>query len=292
MKVINFGSLCIDNVYSVPYFVRPGETLPCTAYKVHPGGKGLNQSLALARAGAPVWHAGRVGPDGRWLIEVMAKAGVSTRLTREVDRPSGHAVIQVSPSGENAIVIFGGANRAITPGDVNEVLAHAKPGDYLLLQNEISCMPEILKGAHRAGMIVVLNAAPITPELLTYPLDKVSLFIINEVEGEALTDSAEPSVMIDRLLARYPQCAVTVTLGEAGAIYGDRNLRHQQAATPVTAVDSTGAGETFTGYFLAELIAGKGVKQAMATACLAGAICVTRPGAASSIPKRTDLPSG
>jgi ribokinase len=289
MKVINFGSLCIDNVYWVPYFVKPGETLPCTDYQVHPGGKGLNQSLALAKAGANVWHAGKVGEDGAWLKEILSQAGVDTRLTEIIGVPSGHANIQVTPNGENAIVLFGGANQSITADDIATVLPYGEKGDYLLVQNEVSCMPELLEHAHARGLKIAFNAAPITSKVLDYPLAAVDIFIVNEVEGEALSGESEPEMMVKALLELYPDAAIALTLGDKGAIYADRGRTIRQDATVVDATDTTGAGDTFTGYFLAELIREEEISGCLATACKAAAICVTRHGAATSIPRREEL---
>jgi ribokinase len=289
MKVINFGSLCIDNVYQVPYFVKPGETLPCTDYQQHPGGKGLNQSLALAKAGAKVWHAGKVGKEGEWLKELLTKAGVDTRLTEIVSVPSGHANIQVTPDGQNAIVLFGGANRSITVDDVDTVLAHGEKDDYLLVQNEISCMPEVLEHAKSRGLKIAFNAAPITERVLDYPLDTVDIFIVNEVEGEALSGESEPERIIKTLLKLYPASAITLTLGEQGVIYADQDRTIHQDGYVVNATDTTGAGDTFTGYFLAELLRQEDISSCLITACKAAAICVTRPGAATSIPERQEL---
>lgn len=289
MKVINFGSLCIDNVYQVPYFVKPGETLPCTDYQQHPGGKGLNQSLALAKAGATVWHAGKVGEEGSWLKEILTRAGVDTRLTKIVGVPSGHANIQVTPDGQNGIVLFGGANQSVTTDDIETVLAYGDKGDYLLVQNEISCMPELLKLAQAKGLKIAFNAAPITRQVLDYPLETVDIFIINEVEGEALSGQKEPEEMLATLLRLYPASAITLTLGEKGAIYADQGGTIHQAGYAVTATDTTGAGDTFIGYFLAELLRQEDISSCLKTACKAAAICVTRHGAATSIPEREEL---
>ena len=285
MKITNFGSCCIDNVYAVPYFVKPGETLPCTGYEIHPGGKGLNQSLALAYAGASVRHAGKVGRDGAWMKDLMSDAGVDTSLTEIVDTPSGHANIQVTPDGSNAIVIFGGANRTIGQADIERVLADTEPGDFLLIQNEISCLGELIDAAHRKQQRIIFNAAPITSEVGGYPLDKIELFIVNEVEGEALTGQTDPDAILEVMKRRFPNSRTLLTLGEQGAAWCDGDSKFDHAAFPVKAVDSTGAGDTFTGYFVAGFAAGKPLTECLELACRAAAISVTRPGAASSIPQ-------
>jgi ribokinase len=289
MNVINFGSYCIDNVYSVPHFVKPGETLPSLDYQVHPGGKGLNQSLALAYAGINLKHAGKVGKDGLWLKSLLTEAGVDTSLTQIVDTPSGQANIQVTPEGENAIVIYGGANRSIEKQDIVAALANVSAGDYLLIQNEISCLPELIEMAARKQQRIIFNAAPITDEVVNYPLNLVEFFIVNEVEGKAISGEVVPQDILDALIDKYPESRIILTLGEGGAIYKDRALQISQAAFPVSAVDSTGAGDTFVGYFLAGFVQKTPIKECLENACKAAAICVTRVGAASSIPRQDEL---
>jgi ribokinase len=289
MNFINFGSYSIDNVYSVPHFVKPGETLPSLDYQVHPGGKGLNQSLALAYAGIKLKHAGKVGKDGLWLKSLLTEAGVDTSLTQVVDTPSGHANIQVTPEGENAIVIYGGANKSIEKQDIVAALANVSAGDYLLIQNEISCLPELIEMAARKQQRIIFNAAPITDEVVNYPLNLVEFFIVNELEGKAISGEVVPQDILDSLIDKYPESKIILTLGESGAIYKDRVQQISQAAYPVSAVDSTGAGDTFSGYFLAGFIQKMPIKACLEKACKAAAICVTRRGAASSIPRQDEL---
>lgn len=289
MNVINFGSYCIDNVYSVPHFVEPGETLPSIDYQVHPGGKGLNQSLALAHAGIAPKHAGKVGKDGLWLKALLTEAGVDTSLTQVVNTPSGHANIQVTPEGENAIVIYGGANKMIEERDIIEALANVSVGDFLLIQNETSCLPEMIEIAAAKQQRIIFNAAPITEEVVDYPLHLIEFFVINEVEGKAISGEGDPQSILDVLIDRFPESRVILTLGEHGVIYKDRTQQLSQSAFPVTAIDSTGAGDTFTGYFLAGFIQALSIKACLENACKAAAICVTREGAASSIPLRHEL---
>lgn len=289
MKITNFGSCCIDNVYAVPYFVKPGETLPCTNYQVHPGGKGLNQSLALAYAGVRVRHAGKVGRDGVWMKDLMTEAGIDTDLLTVVDTPSGHANIQVSPDGENAIVIFGGANRTIEVQDIESVLADAEPGDFLLIQNEISCLGELIDAAHERKQRIVFNAAPMTAAVTDYPLDKIEFFIVNELEGAALAGTDQVDEILTAMKQRFPGARTILTLGEKGAVYFDGETHLSQAAFPVTAVDATGAGDTFTGYFIAGFVQGNPIQDCLELACKAAALCVTRPGAASSIPRLKEV---
>lgn len=285
MRITNFGSCIIDHVYTVPYFVTPGETLPCTNYEVHPGGKGLNQSLALSYAGAGVRHVGRVGEDGVWLKDMLTRAGVDTSQLQVADERTGQALIQVTPDGDNAIVLYGGANRSITSEHIDRALEMTQPGEFLLLQNEINALPDIMERGAAQGLRLVFNAAPITSDVKAYPLERVEVFIVNEVEGEALTGETKPAEILAAMRDLYPKANVMLTLGEEGARYSDANETLSVPAYPVNAIDSTGAGDTFTGYFLANFALGKPIGECLDLACRAAAICVTKRGAASSIPR-------
>ena len=287
--ITNFGSCCIDHVYAVPHFVKPGETLPCTAYDIYPGGKGLNQSLALANGGAEVRHAGKIGKDGQFLKDLLSESGVDTTLLQVVDRPSGHANIQVTPEGENCIVLFGGANREITIPDIEHVIADCQAGDAMLIQNEISFLPELMQLADAAGQFIVFNAAPITAEVEQYPLETISMFIVNEVEGEGLTGETDPARILTEMEKRFPKAVTVLTLGEAGAWCMASGNRHHQPATPVEAVDTTAAGDTFTGFFLSAWVDGQSPEACLNRACRAAGIAVTRSGAATSIPQKAEV---
>ena len=289
MKILNFGSCCIDNVYAVPHFVQPGETLPSTDFNIYPGGKGLNQSIALARAGATVQHAGKVGSDGIWLKVLLTETGVDSSRLQIGDGPSGHANIQVSASGENAIVIVGGTNRQITPDDFDDAFSGTQTGDFLLLQNEVSHLADIMREGHQRGLRIVLNAAPMTPEVLTFPLEFLEFLIVNETEAAMLLDQVVGPDLDKKLADRFPGTKIVLTLGESGAIYRHGDELVKQAAFAVKALDTTGAGDTFTGYFLAAVMRGEEIQTCLEQASKAASIAVTRAGAATSIPDRSEL---
>jgi ribokinase len=284
MRILNFGSLNIDHVYRVDHIVSPGETIASAAYSRFCGGKGLNQSIALARAGAEVWHAGKIGAEGSFLRERLAQDGVNIDFVEEVNVPTGHAVIQVDAKGENAIVIHGGANQAIKRADAERVLRAFSPGDLLLVQNEISALKDVLELAAARRLKVAFNPAPFSPEVPNYPLEGVDLFILNETEGRDLTGEAGAEAAAAGLLERFPDAAVILTLGARGALYADRSGTFTVPGQRVVVVDTTAAGDTFIGYFLAQYAKGSDVRHAMGMACRAAALCVTRPGAADSIP--------
>lgn len=295
MSILNFGSLNLDFVYQVEHFVRPGETILADRLDIFNGGKGLNQSIALARAGGTVFHAGRIGSDGQRLIDCLADNGVDTRFVRQSAGPGGHALIQVDASGQNCIILHGGANQQIEETDIDETLDCFEAGDILLLQNEVNHVALIMEKAHQRGLCIALNPSPITVSLLDYPLHYVRWFILNEIEAAALAGLSGPAGnlaaerMADRLIERWPQAAVVLTLGGEGAIYRDSNRYVRQPARRVSVVDTTAAGDTFTGYFLQGIAAGQPIEVVMATASAAAAICVSRPGASDSIPWRREV---
>ena len=289
MPVLNFGSCCIDHVYSVPHFAAPGETLPCSDYQVHPGGKGLNQSIAMAAAGAKVRHAGKVGEDGRWLLELMASKNIDVSMMKVDAGPTGHANIQVTPEGENSIVLFGGANRTITESDIDEALEEANSGEFLLIQNEISALDYLIDRACEKDMRVVFNAAPMSGDVNALPLEAIELLVINEIEGFELTTKTVPDEIIASLSSRFSDTNILLTLGAAGSIYAGKGDSVFQPAMKVEAVDTTAAGDTYVGFFLAGYSAGNSVEECLALATSAAAVCVMRAGAATSIPSLHEL---
>ena len=184
MKVLSFGSLNIDYTYKVPHFVKKGETLASESLQVFGGGKGLNQSVALAKAGTEVYHAGAIGQDGMFLLDMLKDAGANTDYVKILDTVrTGNAIIQNDKSGDNCIILYGGANQAITREQVDEVMSHFESGDYLVLQNEINELGYIVEKAHEKGMIIVLNPSPMNEKILALPLDVIDYFILNEVEA-------------------------------------------------------------------------------------------------------------
>ena len=286
-KVLCFGSLNIDYTYKVDHFVQKGETISSQGLQVFSGGKGLNQSTALAKAGVEIYHAGAVGRDGEFLLEQLRDVGVHTEnvaILTEVR--SGNAIIQNDAEGDNCIILYGGANQAVTREQADVVIGKFSAGDYIILQNEISELAYIMETAHKKGMRIVLNPSPMNDKILALPLEKVDLLILNEVEaGQILdTDEMDGDVLMEKLLKRFPEMKFVLTLGSQGSIYGDKRQKIKQSAYRVKAVDTTAAGDTFTGFFIGSLVRGLSVEQAMDIASRASAIAVTRSGAAPSIP--------
>ena len=289
MKILNFGSLNIDLVYAVDHHARTGETLTTRSFARHTGGKGLNQSVALARAGAQVYHAGCIGEDGVFLRDYLSANGVDTRYVRVAEEATGHAVIQVNGEGDNCILLYPGANRCQRAADVDAVLADFSAGDLLLMQNETNALAEMMLAAKAKGMKIAFNPSPIDETLFALPMDAVDYFILNEIEGEALSGESEPEKAAERLLEKYPHARVVLTLGGKGCIYAHGDTRLQGQAYKVDAVDTTGAGDTFTGYFLASQLRGEAPEESLAVAAAAAAIQVTRPGAAQAIPELNEV---
>ena len=286
MKILNFGSLNIDKVYSVPHFVEAGETLSSTKMEVFSGGKGLNQSIALARAGAEVYHAGAIGPDGESLRALMADAGVHTDYLQTLPTVTGHAVIQLTPKGQNCIIISAGANGELTEAYLDGVLENFGAGDLLLVQNETNNVPYAMRRAKEKGMKIAFNASPISEALLSYPLDLVDYYLINEVEGKALAGEEAKSneEILAALKKRFPNAAIVLTVGKDGVLYqyGDERAGHGIYDVPVA--DTTAAGDTFCGFFLASTAKGLTAAEALRMASLASSMAVSKKGAANSIP--------
>ena len=293
MKVLNFGSLNLDYVYQVDRFVRPGETLAARSREVKCGGKGLNQSIALARAGARVSHAGCIGAGGESLIALLEENGVNTDCVISVPDTQGHTVIQVTPEGENCILLFGGSNRCVTPRQIEDTLSRFGPGDYLVLQNEINLLPEIIDRAAERGMRIVLNPSPFDSALREVDFQKLAWLMVNEIEAEQMTGESDPERAALVLRSRYPHLSAVITLGGKGsAAFRANGPDHElvrQEAVHVRAVDTTAAGDTYTGFFIAGLVENMPLKECMERASRAAALSVTRLGAAASIPWKAEL---
>ena len=292
MKILNFGSLNIDYTYDVDHFVRGGETLSSKALHLFPGGKGLNQSIAVSRSGADVWHAGAVGKsDGEFLIKQLNEAGVNTDYVKRLEVPSGHAIIQRQPDGGNCILLFGGSNQEITRGMADEVLEHFGKGDYLLLQNEISEVGYIMKRAAEKGMRIVLNPSPMDEKIGNLPLETVDYFLLNEEEAESLCGegATRPEAMMEQLTEGFPKAKIVLTLGSQGSLYWDGEKMIKQPCYKVKAVDTTAAGDTFTGFFIGGLSQGMEGVKALDWAAIAAAVAVSRAGAATSIPSKEEV---
>ncbi len=283
MTIFNLGSINIDHVYRVAHLPGPGETVSDLGYAQGLGGKGVNQSLAAAAAGARVHHIGAVGADGAWIVERLAAAGVDVADLATVAAATGHAVVCVDAGGENQIVIHGGANRALTVEQIDRALARARPGDWFLAQNETNLIAEGFARAQALGLKTAYAAAPFEAATAAGLIGSVDLLAVNEVEAGQL--AAHLGTAVDTL----PVPELLVTLGARGARYRARETVCEVAAFPVTPVDTTGAGDTFLGSFLAARDGGAAPEAALRQAAAAAALQVTRPGAADAIPAADEV---
>ena len=289
MAIINFGSINIDHVYQVDHFVQPGETLASTGYQQLLGGKGANQSIALAQAGADVCHVGSIHENDAAFKQALIKKGVDCRGVKCSETPSGHAIIQVTPSGENAIVLFGGANQTITAKTVMQALDGTKPSDWVLTQNETSSIDQVLRQAKEKQLKVAFNPAPMSESVKSLPLECIDLLIVNETEAAALTEKDSLDDIVAVFKEQWSECEVIITLGKAGVMMLKNNDCIKVDAFLVDAVDTTAAGDTFIGYFLSAYSNHTDAKRALIRGCAASAIAVTREGAAQSIPTQKEV---
>ena len=289
MKILNIGSLNIDYVYEVDHIILPGETEATGARNTILGGKGINQSIALAKAGAEVYHAGLIGEDGQMFIEACREYGVNHDFIKHVDGPSGHTVIQIDKNAQNSILLFGGANQKFTKEYVDEILASFEEGDYLLLQNEVNLLSYMVDEAYKKGMKIALNPSPFNEKLNDVDLKKISIFLLNEIEGFQITGEKEPDEILAKMREMFPTAKIVLTLGKDGAVYSDGEKTLRQPIFKVDAVDTTAAGDTFTGYFLAGIMEGQDVAEALKRSAKASSIAVTRKGAVQSIPEKAEV---
>ena len=293
VTILNLGSINVDHVYRVPRHVAPGETLSSEGLTRGLGGKGANQSVAVARAGGSVVHIGAVGPDADWALDILRGVGVDTAHVARVDAPTGHAIITVDRAGENAILVHRGANGAIARDSIGAALDGAGAGDWFLAQNETSLVPDAVAMARGRGLRVAYSAAPFEVGAVRAVLPHADLLVVNAIEASQARDA------IPGFEAACGRLALVVTRGPEGATWrlgaeaegwGAGTPRALDVPAPrVTPVDTTGAGDTFLGYLLAGIDGDGDVAAAMRRAARAAALQVTRPGAIDAIPRVDEL---
>ena len=289
MKILNFGSCNIDYVYSLDHIVAVGETEATYKLETFPGGKGLNQSIAVAKAGEKIFHAGCIGCDGNILTEILHKSEVDISYIRKTDEKNGHAIIQVNNKGENSILLYPGSNAMITKDDIDHVLENFGQGDIILLQNEISNVDYIVDKAYQKQMCIILNPSPFNEKIDKIDFNKLAYIILNEVEAKTISQCDIPEESLTYLKNKFPNLKIVLTLGGNGCIYSDDSCEIYQPAFKVDVVDTTAAGDTFTGYFVAELSKGSDYHTILKIASAASAISVSRKGAAPSIPDKSEV---
>lgn len=286
MKILNFGSLNIDYVYSLDHIVSPGETATSHKFEIFPGGKGLNQSIAASRAGAKIYHAGCIGCDGSILTEVLLKNGVDISYINKEQERNGHAIIRVEASGQNSIFVFSGANSMVSENFVDTVLENFEKGDIILLQNEIRNVDYIVEKAYQKEMCTIFNPSPFNQKIKNIDFNKLSYIIVNEVEAKEITGTDIPEDSLLFMKNKYPNLKVILTIGDKGCFYADSENKIYQSAFDVRVVDTTAAGDTFAGYFTAELAKGTSYAAILKIASAASALAVSENGAEPSIPDR------
>jgi ribokinase len=286
MHIINFGSVNIDIIFQVDHIVRPGETIRSTQISRSTGGKGANQSVAVAKAGLhDIFHVGKIGSDGSWIKDKLFHYGVNTDYVIESDTPTGQALIQVAADGQNSIVLYSGSNYEFTHEEIDDVLSHFDAGDWIMLQNEINLIDYIITRAHQNGMNICLNPAPYDSSVLSLPLNFISLFVLNEVEAAGIAGVEDPMQAMDILTSKFSQADIIITLGEKGVRYGKgKQLRYSFGTWNVPVLDTTAAGDTFIGCYLANIAKGKSVQDALYLASAASSLTVMRQGAMDTIP--------
>ena len=291
MKILNFGSCNIDYVYSLDHIVKAGETQTTYDTKIFPGGKGLNQSIALAKAGGKVFHAGCIGHDGGMLADILSYNGVDISYIERTEDKNGHAIIQVSKTGENSIFLYPGSNEQVSKKYIDSILENFEKDDVILLQNEISNVEYIVNRAYEKGMCIILNPSPINERIDVIDFGKIRYIVLNEIEICEIFGGSDAEGALENAKIKYPNLKIMLTLGEKGSIYIDKNSKIYQPAFKVKTVDTTAAGDTFTGYFAAGLSEKKEVKDILKTASAASALAVSKKGAATSIPSKDEAVS-
>lgn len=289
MKILNFGSLNMDYVYEVDHFVEPGETMSSNGLFVNCGGKGLNQSIAAAKAGNKVYHAGFVGKGGEALAEKLAENHVDISLLKETTENCGHAIIQVDENGQNCILLYGGTNQLYTKEYINETLDKFGNEGLVLLQNETNLVGYMIEESHKRGLKIAFNGAPMNEKVLEYPLELLDWLIVNEVEGRQIAGCEKDEEILPILKEKYPKGNILLTLGSRGAICYSQGETYKIGCHQVEVVDTTAAGDTFSGYFLYGILNGESISDSLLLATTASALAIGKKGASDSVPLKAEV---
>ncbi len=291
-KILNYGSLNIDKIFSLDHIVKPGETISSYSYKSSAGGKGCNQAGALAKAGCNVYMAGKIGPDGLFIIDLLKSYNVNTEYVKTDAKVSGQALIQVAKNGQNSIILSAGANLENTCSEIDDTLEHFSKGDFLILQNEINNIEYLINKGYEKGLIICFNPSPFTDKILTLPLEKVSYFFVNEIEASQIIqteNTADFNQILDDLKNKFPLSHIIMTIGKQGAFYVKDDKKVHQPIIDAPVVDTTAAGDTFMGYYIASIIKGYDIEKSLYFATKASAITVSKSGALISIPFKDEI---
>lgn len=296
MKTLVYGSINMDMTYHIDHIVREGETITASSFSIGAGGKGANQAAALAKAGADVFLAGRTGSDAGFIIDKLKGFNVDTSLVKVEKGPnSGKAIIQVDKAGRNSIIVLPAANRAQSQEDMDRAFEAFSSGDWLVLQNEVNGLPGLISRAKAKDMRVCINPSPLDERIRGLPLHECDMVFVNEEEGAMLAGMAlETPVaeVIDAIRHKYPGQVVILTLGKKGACHISREGVYFQDIIDYPVVDTTGAGDSFLGFYLASHQRGLPVEDCLYYASKASGIAVSRPGAMDAMPFKEEVFTG
>ncbi len=296
-RVLVVGSANLDYVIRVRAAPEPGQTVIGEGFAVYPGGKGANQALACARAGCPASFLAKIGTESEAeiLLESLGDAGVDLGPVMRGTGPTGRAFVVVDHLGENRIVVASGANATLTPKEVERRWPTDASPRAVLVQLEIpmESVATSLKLAEACGALTVLNPAPSRGPLPDGLLGLVDYVVPNRTEAAALlggtVEVTDDPLRTVRELARHARRGAVVTLGPDGAVVATQDGELWHKAPEVSAVDTTAAGDTFCGYFVAGLVSGFPLEEAVLRAVHAASLACTRPGAQSSVPERDEV---
>lgn len=291
-KILNYGSLNLDKTFLLDHIVQPGETIASYEYKLNAGGKGTNQAGALAKAGCNVFMAGKIGPDGLFILDLLNESNVNTQFVHQNSLTTGQALIQVSKDGQNSIILNAGANFENTKDEISNTLNNFSKGDYLILQNEINNIEYLINEGYKKGLTICFNPSPFTNDILNLPLEKISYFFVNEVEAAQIAEEEnieDFDSILKSLSKKFPSSKIIMTVGKKGAYFYYNNNKIHQEIIDSPVVDTTAAGDTFMGYFIASVIKGHTTEEALFYATKAASITVSKPGALQSIPLKEKI---
>ncbi|MCF0237294.1 MAG: ribokinase [Sphaerochaetaceae bacterium] len=289
-KILVYGSVNIDSTFIVNHIVNEGETLSSTNHFVGAGGKGANQAVAIAKAlhkeNIKVYFGGKVGNDGEWILSKLNGYGVNTSFVSNSPNGTGQAIIQLDKDGKNSIILFGGGNQEITKEEIIKVFEFFSAGDILVINGEVNNLSLMFEMALSKSMDVVVNPSPVSESVLSLPLEKAKILIVNEIEGAMLCNSFDSSLeeLLNLLMKKYPNTEIVLTAGSRGSYFGYKKEVYYQDIVKVQVVDTVGAGDTFLGYFVGSRILGLSAVEAMKKASKASSITVTQKGAMDAIP--------
>ncbi|MCA8834235.1 MAG: ribokinase [Proteobacteria bacterium] len=278
--ILNFGSINIDYVYRLQTLPQAGETLSCQGFARYLGGKGINQSIAIARAGGTVKHIGAVGADGAFALAQIADMGLDTNDIRVTDTNTGHAVICLDKQGENHIIIHAGANAELTENQINSALDTNPKAEWVVIQNETNLTEYIAKSAKERGLSLAYSAAPFDAVACQTILPYLDILAVNETEATALSHAMKTPITDLKIPT------LLITKGAKGAELWQNGACISVRGLPVKAIDTVGAGDTFFGSFIARLQNDTPAQEALNYAASAAALQCTQKGAATAIPSQ------